>query len=70
MNFGSMVSLPGGAFKCLFEVHGHECKARSLSIVVDFSPDSSAIGGKAGSTRAGFLQESVIEKKSVTEQRV
>lgn len=51
MYSGNVVSLPGSAFKCLFEVSDHEFKARSVSLVVDFSPDSSAIRG-----RAGFIQ--------------
>lgn len=48
MNFGNVVRLPGSAFQCLFEFSGHEFKARPVSMAVDFSPASSAIGGRAG----------------------
>ena len=47
MSFGNAVRLSGSAFQCLFEVSGHEFKARPVCMAVDFSPASSAIGGRA-----------------------
>lgn len=70
MNIGNVVRLPGRASKCLFEVSGHEFKARPVSMAVDSSPASSAIGGRAGFNQGCSCIGGVMEGEYPTAEGV
>lgn len=57
-------------FQCLFEVSGHGFKARPVSTAVDFTPASSAIGGRAGFNQGLGFCKWVCWRENAREQRM